>query len=436
MTRRDTDAAVMLGDDGADTEPIEPPPAPPPPRPEPEPEPVRIGDAPAESHTEPEPAEPEAERPGKAGPTGIPAGQIAIGALATLTVGGVGLYQLAGTVGLLAGGAAVAGCGAIAYRVRNRRSSSASSSGEASASGRTRRRGSSSGFPGLELGSIGRTRRARRAGGAAAGAQAGSLAGRGRSRGRARPGDPAARAGVRGPSSGVGSEGTRGRRASGLSRLTSRAAAARSVLGERAARARARDVQTVAALRSLLGWIGRKATRRPPGQDAQDEQEQQPGEEPAPSTTNTETAASPNAAPETSPSDSTAPATNPAPTNPAPTHRGAPVSQFALINQAIEMGTIASAFESEDMMDVKAFLEQLHELPLGNANAIRIFTDRLAAEYPLHQDVIETLRRLYEGFAALTNEAAEVASTFNQVHAREIQRRLTPRVGEQKWNNR
>lgn len=105
-----------------------------------------------------------------------------------------------------------------------------------------------------------------------------------------------------------------------------------------------------------------------------------------------------------------------------------------LVTHATELPTIASGYETDDMMQVKADLEMLRELPLQMAAAMRLMTERLSADYPIHQDVVESLQTVYEGFCALANACDDVSSIFQASHEADIARRLEPRTNEQKWN--
>ncbi len=105
-----------------------------------------------------------------------------------------------------------------------------------------------------------------------------------------------------------------------------------------------------------------------------------------------------------------------------------------LVTHATELPTIASGYETEDMMQVKVDLEMLRELPLQCASAMRLMTERLSADYPIHQDVVESLQVVYEGFCQLANACDDASTTFQAAHEADIARHLEPRTNEQKWN--
>jgi hypothetical protein len=111
------------------------------------------------------------------------------------------------------------------------------------------------------------------------------------------------------------------------------------------------------------------------------------------------------------------------------------MTAFSLLNAALELPTAASAYESSDMMDVKGHLDQLPEVPIAVGTSIRLLTDRLAADYPIHQDVVEALRRAYESLGPAVEACNEAAGVFAASHEADIQRRLAPRAGEGKWNH-
>lgn len=112
------------------------------------------------------------------------------------------------------------------------------------------------------------------------------------------------------------------------------------------------------------------------------------------------------------------------------------MSDFDVITHAIELPGITARYESQDMMQVRGHLQMLKELPLAAAAAVRMLTERLAAEYPLHENVVEELRRVHDALAEAANACEEVPTAFEAAHEEDIQRRLQPRTGEEKWDHR
>ncbi|MFB4273008.1 hypothetical protein [Nonomuraea sp. GTA35] len=120
----------------------------------------------------------------------------------------------------------------------------------------------------------------------------------------------------------------------------------------------------------------------------------------------------------------------------ATTTTGRSMSEFALVTHATELPTIAAEYESDHMMDVRGHMQMLRELPLAAGTAVRIWTERLAADYPLNADAAEALQRVYDAFGAAVEAADEALVIFEGSHEHDIELQLQPRVNEYKWNNR
>nr|BFE85852.1 hypothetical protein GCM10020093_084530 [Planobispora longispora] len=103
---------------------------------------------------------------------------------------------------------------------------------------------------------------------------------------------------------------------------------------------------------------------------------------------------------------------------------------------AYEMTDAAAAWETDDMMEMAVMIDQLHEVPAAWATAFRIWADKLMAEYPCHEDVVETIRSQYEAIAQLGDGMQEISEVFRSRHQDDIHRRREPRAGEEKWNFR
>ncbi|MEU8040845.1 hypothetical protein [Streptosporangium sp. NPDC049078] len=174
------------------------------------------------------------------------------------------------------------------------------------------------------------------------------------------------------------------------------------------------DAEVVAALVSGWAWLTRRWRTSPSPPDATPQ--------PAPDTTLTLNQTHPQPA---------TPASPPAPLVPG---RTTPVSSFTLLQAAIELPGAAAAYHSDDMMDVDAHLASLDEVTGAVATGFRIWADRLRAEYPLHDDVVERLEEMYSSFAKIGAQGQEVSEVFKVRHKDDIARRVTPRVGERKWN--
>ncbi|PZG20585.1 hypothetical protein [Nonomuraea aridisoli] len=113
---------------------------------------------------------------------------------------------------------------------------------------------------------------------------------------------------------------------------------------------------------------------------------------------------------------------------------GSPMSEFALITHATELPTIAAEYQAGHMMEVRGHVAMLRELPLSAGAAVRIFTERLAADYPLNDEAKEALQRIYEALGAVVDACDEAAEVFESTHEADIDRLEHQRVGEPMWD--
>lgn len=109
-------------------------------------------------------------------------------------------------------------------------------------------------------------------------------------------------------------------------------------------------------------------------------------------------------------------------------------SAFPLASIAIEMNAVASRHAPLDMWQVARELMQFADLPANVALAIRSYTQRLQAEYPIHHAVVEQIHQLYQAQAKLTEIAQEVGPLFRRLHAEDLKRDESPRINEKAWN--
>ncbi|WP_343951233.1 hypothetical protein, partial [Nonomuraea longicatena] len=121
---------------------------------------------------------------------------------------------------------------------------------------------------------------------------------------------------------------------------------------------------------------------------------------------------------------------------PAPTtvRRTRTVSTFPLAAVAAEMNAAAAAYAPTDMWVVARELDQMPEVAAYVALAIRTYTTRLQAEYPIDPAVVEAIHRMYQGQALLVSAAEEIGPLFRQVHAEDLRREEAPRTNEPLWN--
>lgn len=114
--------------------------------------------------------------------------------------------------------------------------------------------------------------------------------------------------------------------------------------------------------------------------------------------------------------------------------RSTPMSTNPLVSVAADLPAAAAQYHSDDMMDVAVHLDGLHEVPYQAATGIRIWAERLMAEYPMDQRVIDALQDIHNAISIVGAQCDEAAVLFRKVHAGDIARRETPRTGEKKWN--
>ncbi|WP_371781720.1 hypothetical protein [Streptosporangium subroseum] len=110
------------------------------------------------------------------------------------------------------------------------------------------------------------------------------------------------------------------------------------------------------------------------------------------------------------------------------------MSTFPLAATAAEMNAAAASHAPADMWVVSRELDQLTEVPAYVALAIRTYTQRLQAEYPIDPAVVEAIHRLYQGQAQLVSLAEEIGPLFRRAHADDLKREEAPRTNEPLWN--
>ncbi len=110
------------------------------------------------------------------------------------------------------------------------------------------------------------------------------------------------------------------------------------------------------------------------------------------------------------------------------------MSSFPLAATAAEMNAAAASYAPTDMWVVARELDQLNEVPAYVALAIRTYTQRLQAEYPINGAVVEAIHRLYQAQAQLVSLAEEIGPLFRRVHADDLKREEAPRTNEPLWN--
>ncbi|MDP9864028.1 MULTISPECIES: hypothetical protein [Streptosporangium] len=110
------------------------------------------------------------------------------------------------------------------------------------------------------------------------------------------------------------------------------------------------------------------------------------------------------------------------------------MTTFPLAATAAEMNAAAASHAPADMWVVSRELDQLTEVPAYVALAIRTYTTRLQAEYPIDPAVVEAIHRLYQAQAELVGLAEEIGPLFRRAHADDLKREEAPRTNEPLWN--
>ncbi|GHH63705.1 hypothetical protein GCM10017673_05090 [Streptosporangium violaceochromogenes] len=121
--------------------------------------------------------------------------------------------------------------------------------------------------------------------------------------------------------------------------------------------------------------------------------------------------------------------------SPSPTsRRNRVMSAFPLVVTAAEMNAAAASHTPADMWVVARELDQLAEVPANVALALRTYTTRLQADYPINPAVVEAIHHLYQAQALLVTLAEEIGPLFRRVHAEDLKREEAPRTNEPLWN--
>jgi hypothetical protein len=131
--------------------------------------------------------------------------------------------------------------------------------------------------------------------------------------------------------------------------------------------------------------------------------------------------------------------TTTAPRSAASTTRGgtapAPVrsSMFPIVVASTEMPSAAARYAPQDMWAVVQDARQLGDIARNAALAIRTYTERLEAEYPVHPAVLDELYRYYQALAAAAPAGDDVHAAMQEVHKFDIER-AQARRNERLWN--
>ncbi|WP_031067303.1 hypothetical protein [Streptomyces sp. NRRL WC-3742] len=110
---------------------------------------------------------------------------------------------------------------------------------------------------------------------------------------------------------------------------------------------------------------------------------------------------------------------------------------FSLSSAADVLLQAATTFDPETMIEFGAFAD---ELPVAYATlqeVLRVLAEKAAEQLPLEPVVVEEISQGYQAMGRVVQALEEVAPTFRQAHADDLERHESPRNGieaERKWN--
>ncbi|MGW0980299.1 hypothetical protein ACWD33_05605 [Streptomyces xiamenensis] len=115
------------------------------------------------------------------------------------------------------------------------------------------------------------------------------------------------------------------------------------------------------------------------------------------------------------------------------TENGGPGFLFG--EAASEMEAAAQSYDPDGMMQVLGTVEAMPEALTSIANVFQILAERSDSEFPLEPEVGEALSEVYTHLMLAVNAAADVPTTFRNVHEQDIRRHEDPRNNaEDKWD--
>ncbi|MCE7080711.1 hypothetical protein [Streptomyces sp. ST2-7A] len=108
---------------------------------------------------------------------------------------------------------------------------------------------------------------------------------------------------------------------------------------------------------------------------------------------------------------------------------------FLFGEAASEMESAAQGYDPDGMMQVLSTVEAMPEALQSVANVFQILAERSDSEFPLEKEVGEALSEVYTHLMLAVNAAADVPTTFRNVHEQDIRRHEDPRNNaEHKWD--
>ncbi|GGL56595.1 hypothetical protein [Planomonospora parontospora] len=106
-----------------------------------------------------------------------------------------------------------------------------------------------------------------------------------------------------------------------------------------------------------------------------------------------------------------------------------------LVSAAADLNSVAASHAPGDMWAVTREMDQLSEIPLNVAMALRTYTMRLqSGEYPISPVVGEAMHELYARMAQLAAVAEDITALYRRIHAPDLARAEAPRNNEHLWD--
>ncbi|MFF2626010.1 hypothetical protein ACFVUN_09600 [Kitasatospora griseola] len=110
---------------------------------------------------------------------------------------------------------------------------------------------------------------------------------------------------------------------------------------------------------------------------------------------------------------------------------------FSLTSAADVLLQAATTFDPETMIEFGAFADELPVAYTTLQEVLRVLAEKAAEQLPLEPSVVEEISQGYQAMGRVVQALEEVAPTFRQAHADDLERHESPRNGieaERKWN--
>ncbi|MER6302228.1 hypothetical protein ABT247_22075 [Kitasatospora sp. NPDC001539] len=110
---------------------------------------------------------------------------------------------------------------------------------------------------------------------------------------------------------------------------------------------------------------------------------------------------------------------------------------FSLTSAADVLLQAATTFDPETMVEFGAFADELPVAYGTLQEVLRVLAEKAAEQLPLDPVVVEGISQGYQAMGRVVTALEEVAPTFRQAHAEDLERHENPRNGleaERKWN--